>query len=64
MRSQGAEIAVIVTKTMPKDMDGFGIKDGVWVCSFTEVKALATVLRDGVMEYLMLPKTTRIKVIR
>ncbi|MEI9912389.1 MAG: DUF2130 domain-containing protein [Bacteroidota bacterium] len=49
MRSQGAEIAVIVTKTMPKDMDGFGIKDGVWVCSFTEVKALAGVLRDGVV---------------
>jgi hypothetical protein len=49
MRSQGAEIAVIVTKTMPKDMDGFGIKDGVWVCSFNEVKALAGVLRDGVV---------------
>ncbi|HEY6503125.1 MAG TPA: DUF2130 domain-containing protein [Chitinophagaceae bacterium] len=49
MRSQGAEIAVIVTKTMPKDMDGFGIKDGVWVCSFMEVKALAGVLRDGVI---------------
>ncbi|MBL7738960.1 MAG: DUF2130 domain-containing protein [Chitinophagaceae bacterium] len=49
MRSQGAEIAVIVTKTMPKDMDGFGIKDGVWVCSFGEVKALAGVLRDGVI---------------
>jgi len=49
MRSQGAEIAVIVTKTMPKDMDGFGIKDGVWICSFTEVRALSGVLRDGVM---------------
>ena len=49
MRSQGAEIAVIVTKAMPKEMDCFGIKDGVWVCSFGEVKALAAVLRDGVM---------------
>jgi hypothetical protein len=49
MRSQGAEIAVIVTKTMPKEMDSFGVKDGVWVCSFTEVKALASVLRDGIM---------------
>jgi hypothetical protein len=49
MRSQGAEIAVIVTKTMPKDMDGFGIKDGVWICSFAEVKSLAGVLRDGVI---------------
>lgn len=49
MRSLGADIAVIVTKTMPKEMDSFGIKDGVWVCSFNEVKALATVLRDGVV---------------
>jgi len=49
MRSQGAEIAVIVTKAMPRDMECFGIKDGVWVCDFSEVKALATVLRDGVI---------------
>ena len=49
MRSLGAEIAVIVTKTMPKEMDCFGIKDGVWICSFGEVKALASVLRDGVI---------------
>jgi hypothetical protein len=49
MRGQGAEIAVIVTKTMPKDMDCFGIKDGVWICSFGEVKALIGVLRDGIM---------------
>ncbi|HMG66486.1 MAG TPA: DUF2130 domain-containing protein, partial [Chitinophagaceae bacterium] len=49
MRSQGAEIAVIVTKTMPKDMDCFGTRDGVWVCRYTEVRALAAVLRDGVV---------------
>jgi hypothetical protein len=49
MRSLGADIAVIVTKVMPKDMDCFGIKDGVWICSFSEVKALAGVLRDGVI---------------
>ena len=49
MRSQGAEVAVIVTKTMPKDMDCFGIKDGVWICSFGEAKALVGVLRDGIM---------------
>ncbi len=49
MRSLGADVAVIVTKTMPRDMDCFGIKDGVWICSFSEVKALAAVLRDGVI---------------
>lgn len=49
MRSQGAAIAVIVTQAMPKDMSCFGEKDGVWICSFAEVKALAYVLRDGVI---------------
>ncbi|HEX7904701.1 MAG TPA: DUF2130 domain-containing protein [Chitinophagaceae bacterium] len=49
MRSLSADIAVIVTKTMPKEMDCFGIKDGVWICTFSEVKALTAVLRDGVI---------------
>ena len=49
MRSTGADIAVIVTRTMPKDMDCFGIKDGVWICSFSEVKAMVAVLRDGMI---------------
>src|SRR6185436_14047121 len=49
MRSLGAEIPVIVTKTMAKDMDCFGLKDGVWVCSFSEVRALAVALREGVL---------------
>jgi len=49
MRSQGAEIAVLVTRVMPREMDCFGIKDGVWICDFSEVKALASVLREGVI---------------
>jgi hypothetical protein len=61
MRSQGAEIAVIVTKTMPKDMDCFGIKDGVWVCDFSEVKALASVLREGVIRVFNTAKSNENK---
>lgn len=49
MRNLGADMAVIVTRTMPRDMEGFGLKDGVWICSFAEVKALAVVLRDTIM---------------
>ncbi|HEX7846706.1 MAG TPA: DUF2130 domain-containing protein [Chitinophagaceae bacterium] len=61
MRSVGAEIAVIVTKAMPKDMDCFGIKDGVWICSFTEVKPLASVLRDGVIRIFNAAKSNENK---
>lgn len=49
MRSTGADIAVLVTKTMPKELDCFGLKDGIWICTFSEVKALANVLRDGIV---------------
>jgi hypothetical protein len=45
-RSLGADVAVIVTQAMPKEMDCFGEKDGVWICTFSEVRALAGVLRD------------------
>jgi hypothetical protein len=49
MRSSGADISVLVTKTMPKELDCFGLKEGVWICTFSEVKALANVLRDGII---------------
>jgi len=45
-RETGAEIAVLVTQTMPKDLERFGEKDGVWVCGFHEVKGLVFVLRQ------------------
>lgn len=50
MRSQGADIAVLVTQAMPKGMDCFGEKDGVWICNFGEVSALAGVLRELVIK--------------
>jgi len=50
-----ADIAVIVTETYPSDMDRFGEKNGVWICSFLEVKSLSFVLRE------MLIKTNSVK---
>jgi hypothetical protein len=49
MRSQGAMVAVIVTQAMPKDLDRFGEINGVWVCTFAEVKALSHVMRDWII---------------
>lgn len=50
MRGAGVDVAVIVTQCYPKGMDCFGEKDGVWICSFEEVKAVAYVLRDGIIK--------------
>ncbi|MEZ5024165.1 MAG: DUF2130 domain-containing protein [Chitinophagales bacterium] len=50
-----ADISVIVTETMPSDMERFGEKNGVWICGFHEVKSLSFVLRE------MLIKTHSVK---
>lgn len=50
MRSQGADVAVIVTQALPKDMDRFGEKEGIWICSFAEVKSVVQMLRDGIIK--------------
>ena len=50
MRSQGADIAIIVTQTFPKDMDRFGEKEGVYICSFQEVKSVALLLRNAILK--------------
>lgn len=50
MRSLGAEVAVIVTQAFPKDMDRFGEKDGVYICTFAEVKSVALVLRNAILK--------------
>lgn len=50
MRGAGVDVAVIVTQCYPKGMDCFGERDGVWICSFEEVKAVAFVLRDGIIK--------------
>jgi hypothetical protein len=50
MRSMGVDVAVIVTQCYPKGMDCFGERDGVWICSFDEVKAVSYILRDGILK--------------
>lgn len=50
MRSQGADVAVIVTQALPKDMNSFGEKDGIWICSFAEVKPIVQMLRDSIIK--------------
>lgn len=57
MRNQGADIAVIVTQTLPKDMERFGEKDGIYICTFAEVRSLASVLRTSILKIFMLAKS-------
>jgi len=56
MRAIGVDVAVIVSQCYPKGMDCFGERDGVWICSFEEVKAVAYILRDGIIKLANLAK--------
>ena len=49
MRLVGATFGVLVTSAMPKNMDRFGLVNGIWICSFHEFKALCYVLRESVI---------------
>jgi len=49
MRNKQADVAILVTRNYPKEMTCFGEKDGVWICSFSEVIALTTALRHTIL---------------
>ena len=50
MRNSGADVAVLVSQTFPKDMDKFGEKDGIWVCNFNDVSSVSYLLRNGIIK--------------
>ena len=57
MRSKQADLAILVTQVYPRNMDCFGEKDGIWICSFKEVSGLTTVLRNAIIRIAETKKT-------
>jgi hypothetical protein len=49
LQTHKGDIAVLVTETMPKDMPRFGLYQGVYLCTFGEARALAGILREGIL---------------
>lgn len=47
---QKSDILVLVTSALPKGIQRYGIVDGIWVCSFNDVKELSLVLRYGLLK--------------
>ena len=56
-RNRGADVAILVTQVFPKDMERFGERDGIWLCSFTEVKSVAYLLRNGIINIYEVQKS-------
>ncbi len=49
IKDKNADIGVLVTEAMPLDMDRMGLREGIWICSFDEFKALCAVLRESLI---------------
>lgn len=56
-RTKAADAAILVTQAFPKDMDRFGEKDGIWVCSFAEVNSVAHLIRSGIIKVYEIQKS-------
>jgi hypothetical protein len=52
-RSAKAEVAVIVSQTLPKSIETFDVIDGVWITSPKAALAVATVLRHTLLQVHM-----------
>ena len=50
MRKSNANVAILVTQVLPKDMQQFGEKEGVWICNFNEAISLAHILRMSIIK--------------
>ena len=50
IREKGADVGVLVTKTMPSGSDKIRKINGVIVCGFNEFKVIAPVLRDSLLQ--------------
>lgn len=49
MRQKQADLAILVSQVYPKGMECFGERDGVWICSFSEVIPLTVALRNAII---------------
>jgi hypothetical protein len=50
MRHKSADAAVLVTQALPKGMERFGEINGVYVCTFAEVKIVSLLLRNALLK--------------
>lgn len=49
-REARAELAVIVTRTLPEGVTSFALHEGIWVCDFASAIPLGVALRHGLIQ--------------
>lgn len=51
MQAKNADIGVLVTSVYPNDMNRMELREGIYICSYEEFKALAPILRNVLIEF-------------
>ena len=46
----GVSVGILVTEAMPNDMPKMGMRNGIWICNYTEFKGLSIALRESVIQ--------------
>jgi hypothetical protein len=49
IREKGADIGILVTSVLPKELDRMGEIDGIWICDYQEFKALSSIMREQIV---------------
>ena len=51
LANSGSDIGIIISQTLPDTMsEKFELRDGVWICGFSEFKLLTASLREGLIQ--------------
>lgn len=50
IQTKGADIGVLVTAIYPKGMSRMGLRDGIYICTYEEFKALSFILRESIIK--------------
>ena len=50
IKEKGADVGVLVTKTMPNGFTGITKRNGIIICGFNEFKIIAPILRDSLIQ--------------
>lgn len=49
IREKGADIGILVTTNLPKELNRMGQIDGIWVCTYEEFKSLSSIMREQII---------------
>jgi len=50
MREKGADVGVLISAVLPKELERMGFYDGIWVCTYDEFKGSVALIRNSLIQ--------------